>query len=75
MRAADWAWIGLVSGVAVYEAFAPRGELLSEGMDRYLSGRWRWPVRVGVVLVAAHLLNVLPERADPLSWLAVACNR
>ncbi|AYQ98523.1 hypothetical protein SEA_REPTAR3000_37 [Mycobacterium phage Reptar3000] len=69
MRPADRAWLALVAGVVAYEVFAPRGELLSEGMDRYLAGRWAWPTRAAVVVTAAHLLNVLPDRIDPIHRL------
>ena len=36
MRAADKAWVTLAVGILAYEIAAPRGELMSEGMDRYL---------------------------------------
>jgi hypothetical protein len=49
-------------------------ELLSEACDRYLISR---PLLTrGVVLyVAAHLLNVVPPRLDPLHRLSQAFNR
>ncbi|ASR87205.1 hypothetical protein SEA_LASTHOPE_37 [Mycobacterium phage LastHope] len=71
MRAADRAWLGIAAAVVAYEAGAPRGELLSEGVDRYLDRR-PWVTRVVVVGLAAHLLNVIPQRFDPLARLAVA---
>jgi hypothetical protein len=57
-----WAAIGL--GVLAYELACPQGELLSEGVDRALD-RNR-PLTVAAVgLTALHLLNALPDKADP----------
>ena len=69
MRTADRAWLALGVGVAAYEVTCPRGELLSEGVDRYLTRR-PWSTRVVVVGLALHLLNLLPSRLDPLGRLA-----
>lgn len=74
MRSADRAWLALGAAVVAYEAGAPRGELLSEGVDRYLVRR-PWVTRVVVVGLAAHLLNAIPQRFDPLHRLAVSCGR
>ncbi|QFG11457.1 hypothetical protein I5G87_gp33 [Mycobacterium phage Ekdilam] len=71
MRCADRAWLALGAGVVAYEVAAPRGELLSEGVDRYLTRR-KWTTRVVVVGLAAHLLNLIPQRFDPLTRLAQA---
>lgn len=67
------AWIGLGLGVAAYDVFAPKGETLSEGVDRALEHeRYRYLALGGVAITALHLLNVLPEQYDPfalaLSW-------
>lgn len=74
MRPADRAWVALAVGVAVYEALAPRGELLSQGAARY---RERRPVVTHgvIVYVAAHLAGVWPRRVDPLHRLASALGR
>lgn len=69
MRAADRAWLTLGAGVVAYELACPRGELLSEGVDRYLV-RSPWATRLAVAGVALHLLNVLPGALDPLHWLS-----
>lgn len=62
-------WFAVGAVVVAYELVAPDGQLLSEGIDRALI---RWPVatRVGVALVACHLLNLIPTRVDPLHRLA-----
>ena len=70
MRMADRAWIALGVGVAAYEISRPRGELLSEGVDRYLTRR-PWPTRLAVAGLALHLLNVIPSWLDPLNRLAI----
>ncbi|WNM68325.1 hypothetical protein SEA_TIERRA_36 [Mycobacterium phage Tierra] len=74
LRSSDRAWLALGAGVAAYEISCPRGELLSEGVDRYLSHR-PWATRVVVVGLALHLLNLLPERLDPLNRLAAMFGR
>ncbi|AFN37731.1 hypothetical protein FGG44_gp37 [Mycobacterium phage MacnCheese] len=74
MRCSDKAWLALGAGVVAYEIAAPRGELLSEGVDRYLSRR-PWTTHAVVVGLALHLLNLLPERLDPLNRLAAAFGR
>ncbi|ASR85537.1 hypothetical protein I5G80_gp036 [Mycobacterium phage Krueger] len=71
MRCADKAWLALAAGVVAYEVSAPRGELLSEGVDRYLTRR-KWTTHAVVVGLALHLLNLIPERIDPLTQLAHA---
>lgn len=74
MRCSDKAWLAIGAGVVVYEFAAPEGELLSEGVDRYLSRR-PWTTRVVVAGLALHLLNLIPQRFDPLYRIAVACGR
>ena len=70
MRHGDSAWLCLAVGVAVYEAFCPPGELLSEAADRY---RERHTILTDalIVYVAAHLLRRWPTRFDPLHQMAV----
>jgi hypothetical protein len=70
MRAADRAWAALAVAILGYEVSAPRGELMSEGCDRYLQAR-PWLTRAVVCVTAAHLLNVLPPRADPWSLIGL----
>lgn len=63
---AERAWAVLVAAIIVYELAAPRGQLLSEAVDRWLEKR-PWPTRLAVIVTAAHLLNVLPDRVDPFT--------
>lgn len=74
MRCADRAWLALAAGVLAYEAAAPRGELLSQGVDRY---RQRRPVTttLAVGYIAGHLLRIVPARFDPLTRLAEVLGR
>ncbi|ASR85635.1 hypothetical protein SEA_AMGINE_34 [Mycobacterium phage Amgine] len=69
MRSSDRAWLALGVGVAAYEVACPPNELLSEGVDRYLARR-PWSTRIVVIGLALHLLNLLPERIDPLHQLS-----
>lgn len=64
------AWTVLGASVLGYEVFARPGQLLSEGVDRWLV---RNPVAVylGVGVTAAHLLNLIPDKIDPFVWLSV----
>ncbi len=64
-RSGSLAWAVLGIGVIVYEVCAPEGQLLSEVVDGALL---RHPVltRLGVVLLALHLLNGLPNKLDPV---------
>lgn len=74
MRASERAWLTLGIGVAVYELLARDGELLSHQVDRWLE---KHPIitTAVVTVTAAHLLNLLPPRLDPLavafSWRSV----
>jgi hypothetical protein len=74
VRAGDWAWLVLFSGVAAYEAFSPPGELMSEAADR---ARATHPILtdLAIVYVAAHLLRRWPSRVDPLTQLASRLRR
>lgn len=69
MRAAERAWVALAVGVAAYEVMASDGELLSHAFDRWLDAH---PVLTftAVGVIAAHLLNLLPDRADPFVWMS-----
>lgn len=59
-------WQMLIAGILAWEVWCEEGELLSQGFDRLLKRHPVWP-RIVVVLVAAHLINWLPERVDPLT--------
>lgn len=58
------AWLALVVGVFVYEAQAPRHEMLSYALKRY-SRNHPWLVRFAVLATALHLLDLLPVWFDP----------
>lgn len=67
MRYGKKAWIGLAVYLAIVEAFAPAGETLSETVDDWIEqhpGKAVWHLLVG--LVGAHLLNLIPEKYDPI---------
>ncbi len=73
-RPAVFAWAALVIGVVAYDAACPPGHTMSEEVDRWLDTS---PVVVWVVLglVAAHLLNLLPKKLDPLHILFTKLGR
>lgn len=61
------AWLGLGAYVALYDVCAPKGETLSEGIDRMLEhDKCKYIALGGIAITAAHLANVLPNRIDPL---------
>ena len=70
MKPSDCAWLALTVGVAGYEVLARENELLSEAVDRYLEAR-PCVTRAVIITVAAHLLNLLPTRLDPLAQLTL----
>jgi hypothetical protein len=70
MKPCDRAWCVLAAGVIGYDLFASDGQTLSEGVDRYLQARPRG-TRLAIGILAIHLLNMVPERYDPLHWLFV----
>jgi hypothetical protein len=67
MRSSEKAWAALVVGVIGYELLAKDDELLSHQVDRWLVAH---PVATAtaVTITAAHLLNILPQWADPWVW-------
>lgn len=74
IRPSTKAWIGIGAGVAAYDILSPKGETLSEGVDRALErGKFsRYATLGAIAITAAHLANVLPEKYDPfhqvLKW-------
>lgn len=65
-RPATLAWGALAAGVTAYEIFCPKGETLSEGVDRALEHPvGRYLAMFAIAVTSAHLANVLPERIDP----------
>ena len=55
------------AGIVLYECLAPDQELLSEGFDRYLEGRYRIPAAVVPFLVAGHVTNAIPLPFDVIA--------
>lgn len=74
MRSCDKAWIVLGAGILVYDLVAEEGMTLSEGVDTYLQRR-PWLTRAVGLAVAGHLLNLIPERLDPVHGLFVLTRR
>jgi len=74
MKHGDVAWLTLAAGIVLYEVAAPKGELLSEAVDRY---RRRHPVITNgtIFYIAMHLLRQWPKRIDPLHQIAVRASR
>lgn len=73
MRPATKGWVGLAAGVTTYEIFCPKGETLSEGVDRALEHPMgRYIALAAIALTAGHLANLLPQEIDPfhraLKW-------
>lgn len=61
------AWIGLAAYLAVVELLAPKGETLSEAVDVWIErhpGKALW--YAGVFIVGTHLLNLMPQKYDPI---------
>lgn len=60
---AERAWAGLIGGIALYEAIAPKNHLLSEGVDRMIE---KHPIATRAVIgyTALHLANALPKQLD-----------
>lgn len=69
LRPSDRAWVILTAGIIAWDVWCPPGEMLSEGVDRYML-RHPWITRGVVALVALHLCNHLPPVADPIGYLA-----
>lgn len=74
MRAADKAWLAMAAGVLAYELAAPDGELLSDGVDRYLD-RHPWLTRAVIAATALHLINATPARIDPFGLIGALRDR
>lgn len=67
MRYAAKGWLGLAAYLVVVEAFAPKGETLSEGVDDWMEKHPGKAIWYGLVAIfAAHLINLIPERYDPI---------
>ena len=74
MRHGDRGWVIVAAVVVAVEVTAGEGELLSEAVDRYLTGR-PWLTRSVVTVLALHLINLLPPRVDPIHQLVYLISR
>lgn len=64
------AWVVMALGITAYELACPKGETLSEGVDRLME---RSPVSRAATLGAlaitsAHLGNLIPQKYDPFHY-------
>lgn len=67
-KPATIAWATLAAGITAYEVACPRGETLSEGVDRALEHKMGRVLALGAIgITAAHLANLLPQRIDPFT--------
>lgn len=68
------AWLALAIGIISYDIACPPGQTLSEEVDRALEHHPLATWAVGGI-VAAHLLNLLPQRVDPIHQLFARLGR
>lgn len=71
----EWGWLAIASFVVGWNVRAGRcgGEMLSTACGRALDNpRTRPVVATSIVVVAAHLLRLLPTRLDPLALVGWA---
>ncbi|WHU45094.1 hypothetical protein QNM97_13645 [Gordonia sp. L191] len=63
------AWALIAAFVVAYDLACHRGQTLSEEADRWTRAH---PVlaRAGILAVALHVANVVPDRLDPLHRIA-----
>lgn len=70
-RASTLGWIGVIGGVAAYDMLCPKGEQLSERADEWVEHPIkRRALELGLVAVALHLCNRIPEKYDIIHHLA-----
>lgn len=63
------AWGALALSIVAYEIACPKGETLSEGIDRLMETGKGKALAIGAVgLTAAHLINAIPEKYDPFHY-------
>lgn len=63
-HAGTYGWAALALGVLVFDRYAP--ETLSHAVDRALERpHGRYAAIGGIVITAAHLLNIIPDQYDP----------
>lgn len=62
---ANRAWLILAAGVIGYDLWCKPGETLSEGADKWIL-KHPWLARLGLGVVAVHVANLVPAKADPI---------
>lgn len=69
LRPSEKAWLGLVAGVTLYDALSRDGETMSERYAQFVDDH---PVMAwgAVAITAGHLLDIIPEKIDPIHNLA-----
>lgn len=68
LRYSTKGWLTIAASVIAFEVFAPPGELLSEGMDRWRAHpAGKYLATGGILVTAAHLLRQLPSEVDPFT--------
>lgn len=62
--------MAVIGGVALLDWAAPRGETISEGVDRIMENKvGKVAVHLLVWTTALHLTNLMPEKYDWLHYL------
>lgn len=63
----EWALVALASAVIAYDLLCPKGQTISEGVDRLLE---KYPVatRLAGAVIVGHLANIIPnpDKYDPI---------
>ena len=64
------AWGAMALSITAYEILCPKGETLSEGLDRLMehSPFARITALGAIGITAAHLGNLIPEKYDPFHY-------
>ena len=69
LRPSSKAWIALGAGVAAYDVLCPKGETLSEGVDRLMEKPYGKALALGAIaVVGSHLGNLIPQKYDPFHY-------
>lgn len=64
-RPSTVAWASIGAGILAYDMMCKKGETLSERVDDWLI-KYPRTTYAAVGAVALHLLNLLPNNADPI---------
>lgn len=74
MRPSGKAWVALIVGVVLWDVLCEPGEMMSEASARYAKAH---PVMAYLVIgsVAAHLVDRIPKRVDPIHWIGVTLRK